>query len=366
MLVHSIETEHFRLLTPQTVAFSPGVNVITGQNAQGKTTLLEAVYLLTGLRSFRTRLDRELVAFGEEEARLVGKLRAAEREQTVELRLFRGKSRSLRCNGVRRSAAELTENLKAVLFSPEDLELVRGPAANRRRLLDGAISQLRPGYAALLGDFGRLYENKTRILRDWREKPDLLEPLDEFSESLCLCSARLIRYRASFARRLQETAAPIHREFSGGREELELGYATVSAVTDPTAPEREIFGQILGRQRQLRQAELDSGQCLVGAHKDDLLITINGADARAYASQGQARTAALSIKLAERELFLTETGESPVLLLDDVLSELDGARQEFVLNRLGGGQILITCCGDEQISRLTGGAVLHVEKGAVT
>ncbi len=119
------------------------------------------------------------------------------------------------------------------------------------------------------------------------------------------------------------------------------------------------------RQRQLRQAELDSGSCLVGAHKDDLSITINGADARIYASQGQARTAALSMKLAEREIFLAETGETPVLLLDDVLSELDAARQEFVLNRIGGGQTLVTCCEAASVARLTGGRVLYMEKGRV-
>ncbi len=139
----------------------------------------------------------------------------------------------------------------------------------------------------------------------------------------------------------------------------------MSTVEDPTAPESEIFRAVWERQRQLRQAELDSGSCLVGAHKDDLSITINGADARIYASQGQARTAALSMKLAEREIFLAETGEIPVLLLDDVLSELDAARQEFVLNRIGGGQTLVTCCEAASVARLTGGRVLYMEKGRV-
>ena len=214
-------------------------------------------------------------------------------------------------------------------------------------------------------DYERVYENKKRILRDWREKPSLLEPLDDFSESLCRCSARLIRYRAAFARRLEESAAPIQREFSAGAEELAIRYATVSTVADPGASEREICQAVRERQRQLRQAELDAGSCLVGAHKDDLVFTINGADARSFASQGQARTAALSMKLAEREIFLRETGEVPVLLLDDVLSELDAARQEFVLNRIVGGQTLVTCCEAASVSRLTGGRVLYMEKGRV-
>ncbi len=365
MLVRWVETENFRLLSPQRVEFDPGVNVITGANAQGKTTLLEAVYLLTGVRSFRTFYDRELIAFDKEAARVTGAVNAADREQKIQLDMARGRTRQIRLNGVKRSGVELRETLKAILFSPDDLQMIRGGAAARRKLMDAAISQLRPGYAALLGDFNRIYENKTRILKDWREKPSLLEPLEEFSRELCACSARLIRYRGAFARRLHEAAGPIQREFSAGTEELTIDYDTVSTVTDPAASEKEIFHQVWERQLRLRQAELDAGACLVGAHKDDLKIAINGADARSYASQGQTRTAALSVKLAEREIFLAETGEVPVLLLDDVRSVLDAARQEFVLNRIGGGQTLVTCCEAESVARLLTGRVLTMEKGAV-
>jgi len=145
-----------------------------------------------------------------------------------------------------------------------------------------------------------------------------------------------------------------------------MEYKTVSTVRDPFGPVNEIYYDICEHQEAHRQAERDSGQCLTGAHKDDLEITVNGRSARSFASQGQTRTAALSIKLAEREIDLAETGEYPVLLLDDVLSELDEKRQEFVLNRIGGGQTLITCCEDEGISRRTGGRVLHVEKGGIS
>ena len=175
-------------------------------------------------------------------------------------------------------------------------------------MLDAAITQLRPGYGALIAEYRRLQENKTRILRDWREKPSLLDTLDVFSDGMCMCSAKIIRYRASFARRLAETARSVQSEFSRGTEDLTLTYTTVSAVEDPAAAEREIYEAVSERQHQLRGAEIESGLCLVGAHKDDLLITINGADARSYASQGQTRTAALSLKLAEREIFLAETG----------------------------------------------------------
>ena len=366
MRVDSIKTENFRLLQRQEVEFGEGINVICGSNAQGKTTLLEAVYLLTGMKSFRSRFDKDLIAFGEDCAFLEGQVDACGREQRIDMRFQRGKSRQIRVNGALRRSSELTENLTAVLFSPDDLRLIRGGAAERRRMMDTAISQLRPGYRTLLSDYNRIYENKTRILRDWREKPSLLEPLDEFNASLALYSARLIRYRASFVRRLQETASPVHREFSGGSEELQICYATVSTVTDTAASERQIYEEIMERQLQLRQAELEAELCLVGAHKDDMPIFINGIDARSFASQGQTRTAALSLKLGERDIFRQETGESPVLLLDDVLSELDKSRQEFVLNRIQGGQTLITCCDEQSVSRLIGGDVLRLEKGRVS
>ena len=232
-------------------------------------------------------------------------------------------------------------------------------------MMDEAISQLRPGYRKLLGDYRKFYDNKSAILRQWRERSDLLAALDDFNEALCRCSARIIRYRSSFVRRLAEYAAPIHREFSGDREELDCRYATVSTVTDPEAAESRIYEEVALRQRQLRQAELDSGQCLVGAHKDDMEVTINGAAARSFASQGQLRTGALSLKIAEREIFLHEAGEPPVLLLDDVLSELDSERQKFVLNRIGGGQTLITCCDESSVERLLGGRLLRLEGGRV-
>ena len=182
---------------------------------------------------------------------------------------------------------------------------------------------------------------------------------------MCRVSAKLIRYRAAYASRLNIAAAPIHADFSGGRDQLTLTYRTVSTVADALGTEKEIYYALCDHQEQHRRAELDSGQCLTGAHKDDLLIDINGQSARAFASQGQTRTAALSLKLAEREIFHDEFDEYPVLMLDDVLSELDAQRQAFVLNRIGGGQTLITCCEDARIAERTGGRVLTVENGVI-
>ena len=364
MNLEKIALNGFRNYDWETAEFSPGTNVIFGANAQGKTNLLEAVYLLAMGRSFRTRFDRELVGFGYDSAEILAEVFSHDRQQTVRLALRPGVRKTITVNAVRKTAAELSGTVSVVLFSPDDLELIKEGAAARRRLMDTAISQIRPRYAGYLAEFNRCYEQKTRILRDWHDKPSLLDTLDEFSDGMCRASAQLIRYRAAFAARLDETARPIHADFSSG-EALAVAYRTVGTVKDPFGAAKEIFYALCDHQEAHRQAELDCGQCLTGAHKDDLDISIDGRPARAFASQGQTRTAALSLKLAEREIHLAETGEYPILLLDDVLSELDAKRQEFVLNRIGGGQTLITCCEDGGISKRTGGRVLQVEKGRI-
>lgn len=365
MKVNRIALNGFRNYEWETVEFAPGTNVISGRNAQGKTNLLEAVYMLSCGRSFRTRFDKELVGFDYSGAEILADVMSHDREQTVNIVMRPGLTKKITVNGVKKTASELSETVNTVLFCPDDLNLIKEGAAIRRKLLDNAICQIRPRYAEILSEYNRLYEHKTRILKDWHEKPSLLDTLDEFSDGMCRASAKLIRYRAAFTARLSETAAPIHRDFSGYGEELKIEYITVSTVKNPLGSEKEIYYDICEHQESHRQAELESAQCLTGCHKDDLIIFINGKNARSFASQGQTRTAALSIKLAEREIFLSETGEYPILLLDDVLSELDSKRQEFVLNRIGGGQTLITCCEDEGISQKTGGKVLFVDKGKI-
>ena len=286
------------------------------------------------------------------------------RDLVLEARLFRGRGRQLYSNGVKlKSAGELAGILDTVLFCPEDLSLIRAGAAERRRFLNGAICQLRPRYAQALAEHDRLYDHKTRILRDWPEDPSLLQLLDDFDLRMAQTGAILIHYRAHFIKRLRERALAIHREFSGGREELGLEYETVSTVEDPLAPPRELLPLLLEHQEKHRKAEIDSRQCLSGPHKDDLTVNIGGKNAKTYASQGQTRTAALSLKLAQREIFQEETGEWPVLLLDDVLSELDPRRQAFVLNSIRGGQVFITCCEEEKLEGLEGGRAFHIHNG---
>ena len=366
MRIDKLTLDFFRNYVHLEAAFDPAMNVIYGENAQGKTNLLEAVAYLSGL-SHRTRFDREMIRFGVDTAFLRGEVFSRGREFVLEANLARGQRRQLLSNGVRlKTTAELSRVFQTVLFCPKDLFLIREGAAARRRFLDDCISQLRPRYAAALAEYKRLHEQKTRILRDSQEKPSLLDALDEFSLGMAKAGAVLIHYRAHFVRRLRETAPAIHADCSGSRERLDLRYETVSTVTDPEAEPRILLEQLLLHQERHRLAEIASRTCLSGPHKDDLAVEINGNPAKAFASQGQTRTAALALKLAARDIFCQDTGEYPVLLLDDVLSELDPRRQEYVLNRVVGGQVFITCCEDDRLSALTAGRVFRVDAGTVT
>ena len=239
-------------------------------------------------------------------------------------------------------------------------------AAERRRFLDGAICQLRPRYAQALAEYGRLYDHKTRILRDWPERPSLLDTLDDFNLRMAQTGAIVVHYRAHFIKRLRERAPAIHREFSGGREELTVSYRTVKTVSDPFGDHKLLVLQLLEHQREHHYAEISSRQCLSGPHKDEIEVQLDGISARSYASQGQTRTAALSLKLAAREIHKEIIGEYPILLLDDVLSELDPKRQEYVLNRLGSGQVFITCCEEDRLHSLLKGNVYRVSDGVIS
>ncbi|MCQ4865252.1 DNA replication/repair protein RecF [Pseudoflavonifractor phocaeensis] len=364
MIVKGIELDFFRNYLHMDAKFSPELNVICGENAQGKTNLLEAVSYLSTASSHRARYDKELIQFGVDSAFIKGEILSRDRDFTLEARLSRNARKQLFSNGVRlKTAGELAGVLNTVLFCPEDLYLIREGAGERRRFLDSCICQLRPRYAAALAEYRKLYDQKTRILRDWEEKPSLLETLDDFNLRMAQTGAVLIHYRAHFIRKLREYAPPIHREFSGGREILALRYETVKTVVDPEASPKEIFPQLLDHQESHRQAELDARQCLSGPHKDDLTVELDGMSAKQFASQGQTRTAALSLKLGSREIFFHDTGEWPVLLLDDVLSELDARRQAFVLGHINGGQVFITCCEDEKLEGLGREKVFRIHAG---
>lgn len=367
MRIDHLTLADFRSYAHQEISFAPDVNVIVGENAQGKTNLLEAIVYLSCARSERTRSERELIRFGADSARLQGDIFSRERDFSVEISLFTGKRRQIRINQVpAKRASELSGVLGTVFFCPEDLTLIREGAAQRRRFMDQALCQLRPRYAAALAEYNRLYEHKTRILRDSEDHPALRDTLPEFNARMALAGAVLIHYRARFCARLAEYAAKAHRECSGGKEELALRYETVKTVADPFAEQGVLVEQLLAHQKAHEQAELAARLCLSGPHKDDIAADIGGRNARQFSSQGQTRTAALALKLAERDIYQEITSQTPVLLLDDVLSELDPKRQEFVLNRISGGQVFISCCEEDRLEALLGGRVLRVENGTVS
>lgn len=366
MRIDYLHAENFRNYRTLDASFAPDCNVIVGENAQGKTNLLEAIVYLSCGRSPRTRTDKELITFERENGILRGGIFSRERDFSVEIQMFRGKRRKISVNQVPiKKAGELSEILGTVFFCPEDLLLIRDGAAARRKFMDDALCQLRPRYEAALNEYHRAYEQKTRILRDSEDYPALLDTLPEFNLVMAKSGAVLIYYRARFCERLKKYASAAHSECSGGRESLSLSYETVKTVTDPFAPLETVFSQLQRHQMEHDTAEKASRLCLSGPHKDDISVSIGGQNARAFSSQGQTRTAALAFKLAERDIFKEITGQAPVLLLDDVLSELDPKRQEFVLNRISGGQVFITCCEEDRLGTLLGGKVLHISEGKV-
>ena len=366
MRVTRLSLQNFRSYPKLDVEFDPGVNLIVGDNAQGKTNLLESLVYLSQGSSYRTRREEELIRWDQDYARLEAEIQNARRDIDLVYALFRGpRRRQILLNGVKqKNAAQAEEALNTVLFCPEDLQILRAGASARRRFLDSAISQLRPKYKQAVSEYQKLYESKSRILRDHFGKPSLLETLPDFNRQMAAVGAVIVSYRAQYCRRLGELAEKYHGICSGGNEILTIRYQTVSTVTDPFASRQQIFEQIMAHQESHGRAELDSGRCLTGPHKDDFEAVLDGRSLKSFGSQGQTRTAAIALKLSEREIARNDTGEEPVLLLDDVLSELDRGRQDFILNEIKSGQVLITCCETEKVT--TAGRTFFVQNGCLT
>ena len=365
MALNAIELRSFRNYEQLQLDFEPGVNLIVGDNAQGKTNLLEAISYLGSGKSFRAQKTGEMIRFGADFAEISGDIYAEERQQTLRWVLFAGsRPRQIWRNGVKKkTAADISGVMSTVLFCPEDLMVLKTGAAARRRLGDHALCQLRPNYDAALTEYNRILEIKSRILKDHHENPGVLEILPEYNTRLCQVGALIISYRARFFEGLGKAAAEYHGQFSGGKEEFSLQYHTVSSVNDPFAPVAALTQDLQEHLERHYRAELESGQCLTGPHKDDFSVTLNGIDLKAYGSQGQTRTAAISLKLAQRELMKRESGQEPVLLLDDVLSELDPGRQDFVLNKIVSGQVFITCCEPGRFTKL--GKTIEIKQGKI-
>lgn len=365
MKLDKITLRDFRNYKEASLEFDSGVNLIVGDNAQGKTNLVEAIAYLGSGKSFRAQRTAEMVRFGADFADIEAQVFSQEREQSLRWVLFpTARARQIWRNGARkRSASELAGILPTVLFCPEDLMVLKAGAAARRRLGDHALCQIRPNYDAALAEYNRILEQKNRILKDRFVNPALLEILPEYNARLCQVGALLISYRARFYDSLGKTAAKYHSQFSGGAEDFSLAYKTVSTVRDPFASIKDLTDDLNEHLERHYRAELETAQSLTGPHKDDFSVTLSGIDLKAYGSQGQTRTAAISLKLAQREIMGREWGEEPLLLLDDVLSELDSGRQDFVLNQITSGQVFITCCEVGRFTKL--GKTVEIKNGAV-
>ncbi len=336
---------------------SAGVNVICGENGQGKTNLIESIFLLTGAKSFRHAKDKELIRKDSEGFSVIeSTFFAGEREQQVRLTISeKGRMASLN-RGAERKASELAGEICCVVFSPDHLELVKGTPAQRRKFLDTALCQLSARYYRDLKDYSRLLLQKNTLLKDARSISAAFDMLDVYDEGLAATAAGIISARRDFCARLDEISREAYSSVSGGRERMSLSYS--STVSGETGRESCLYAL-----RSFRQEDLKAGFTQVGPHRDDLEIMLDGEGARIFASQGQQRTAVLSLKMAEAAMFREKLGEEPILLLDDVLSELDGSRQEFLLRRLGGSQAIITCCEPNFIERRTGAAVFRMDGG---
>ena len=365
MNLTEIELRDFRNYAHVKLEFDPGVNLIVGDNAQGKTNLLEAVSYLGSGKSFRAMKTSEMIRFRADFADISGNIFSQERNQTLRWVLFNGsRPRQIWRNGAKKkTAGDIAGVLPTVLFCPEDLMVLKTGAAQRRRLGDHALCQLRPNYDAALTEYNRILDQKSRILKDHYDNPSVLAILPEYNTRLCQVGALLISYRARFYDSLGKSAAKFHGQFSGGAEEFRLDYKTVSTVKDPFAPVHVLTGELQDHLERHYRAELETATCLTGPHKDDFTVSLSGIDLKSYGSQGQTRTAAISLKLAQRELMGREMGEEPVLLLDDVLSELDPGRQDFVLNQIVSGQVFITCCEPGRFTKL--GRTIEIRKGNV-
>ena len=369
MRIIKLEFEKYRNLHTGSFCPAPGVNIICGSNAQGKTNLLESIWLFTGGHSFRGSRDAELVRMEEnglsqETASLSMTFFAAGREQTARLKIAAGR-RSALLNGIsKRSASSLVGTFCAVVFSPDHLSLVKDGPTERRNFLDGAICQLRPAYASLLNRYQRTLQQRNALLKDIPRHRELLDTLEIWDDRLAGFGGAIMEERLRYVELLRPAAEAIYGGISREREALGLEYQMTAApkVREPGSC-REALSRALS---QKRRDDLGAGFTTAGPHRDDLLLTVNGAAARSFGSQGQQRSVVLSLKLAEAAVLEKALGEPPVVLLDDVMSELDVSRQEYLLNQMEGRQIFITCCDPSSVRLLEKGKVFTVQAGAVT
>ena len=355
MIIESLELKNYRNYRELSLSFDPGTNLLYGDNAQGKTNILEALYYCASAKSHRGSKDKEIIRFGEEEAHVKLLLRKRDVPYRIDMHLKMNSAKGIAVNGLPiRRASELFGILNAVLFSPEDLNIIKNGPADRRRFMDLELCQLDRSYVHALVSYNRALVQRNRLLKDISFQPELRETLDLWDAQLVNYGSQLIRARRDFLMRLNPVIGPIHSGLTGGKEEI-------SVIYDSNTDEQE-FESSLAR---ARESDLRQKITSVGPHRDDIGFFVKrtdaedqsaavprdlrGMDLRRFGSQGQQRTAALSLKLSEIGLMEQATGESPVLLLDDVISDLDTDRQKQLLKTISRIQTVITSTGMENL-----------------
>lgn len=364
MRVIALKLDNYRNLKTDIIEPCEGVNIILGDNAQGKTNLIEAIWLFCGGHSFRSCKDSEVICWEKQRTALEMRFFGQEREQTAKL-LFAPGKKSVEINGVeKRSAAALIEKFCAVVFSPEHLNLIKRGPGERRRFIDSAICREKLKNAVILSKYNRLLSQRNSLLKDIYKRPQLRNTLPVWDEPLIKNGAYLIIKRLEYLKMLSDSAKNYHSGISGEREKLEIKYISSVGITeedDIKAAESKLRTEL----EKKTDDDIRLGVTNTGPHRDDIEILINGRSARSYASQGQQRSAVLSLKLAEAGVLRERMGEEPVILLDDVLSELDSSRQDFLLNELTGCQVFITCCEESGREQLKNGKVFNVRNGEI-
>ena len=364
MTVDSVKINNFRNITDLTLSADEGVNVIYGENAQGKTNILESIWLFTGCKSFRGAKDAEFLKFGEDFAKINLNFRDNSREKKSEI-IFSDKKKSVSLNGISlRSSAELIGSFYAVIFSPVHLSLIKDGPGERRKFLDTALCQLKPKYAEYLASYKKVLMHRNALLKDLYMSTQLYDVLDSFDDQLARYASAVIVERLKYIDILSEYSMNIYSGISENKENISVFYSKSKEIDKNCSP-KDIYIQELEKIKEARKEDVIYKTTSVGPHRDDIEILINNVSARSFGSQGQQRSCALALKLGESEIIKKVTGETPVALLDDVMSELDEKRQDYVLNHITDRQVFLTCCDPSQVLRLCGGKSFEIKNGEV-
>lgn len=364
MYIKNLKLINFRNYNNLEVDFNPKVNIFVGDNAQGKTNILEAIYMTGTGKSFRTNRDRDLIKFDKNKAYIKVEAQKRYSSTNVELKIEEDKKKQIKLNGVTLTKnSELLNNLFVVIFSPEDLKLVKEGPSERRRFIDLEISNIKPNYYYNLTQYHKVLMQRNNLLKKIYNYNKYKSTLEVWNDKLVEHGTYLIKERTKFISRIGTLSRLIHRKITDNIENLEIRYLSNISIQKP----EDIIEQYSLLLKNNIDVDLSKGMTTVGPHRDDLGVYINGVDTRNYGSQGQQRTSALSLKLAEIELIKAETSEYPVLLLDDVMSELDNNRQKFLIKSLKDVQIFITTTEIGQIEtyNITNKSVFNVKKAII-